>query len=555
MRTILNKLHLYLRKYMIIKSTTIGLDRLGIQTLNNVCYNFSSKDLVTDIVNNGEGIIGMRGAAMVNTGIYTGRSPKDKYIVDEPSSNEKVWWGNVNQKIPEGIFNNLFRQIIDFYNEKKESKTYVFDGYAGADPKYSLNVRILAKKAWQAHFVRNMFINQNNINPGDFEPGFTIINASELKNTDFEKFNMNSETFIIFHLAKKIAIIGGTEYGGEMKKGIFSVLHYLLPQRGVLSMHCSANVQDNMQNSAIFFGLSGTGKTTLSTDPNRPLIGDDEHGWSDDGIFNFEGGCYAKVINLNPNEEPDIYDAIREEALLENVVFDNDTLEIDFTDGSKTENTRVSYPIEHISNSIASRGMLSTAGHPEKIIFLTCDAYGVLPPVAKLTPEQAMYHFISGYTAKVAGTERGVTEPTATFSPCFGGPFLTLHPFEYAKLLKEKMKKFKVKVYLVNTGWVGESAQSGAKRFSLPKTRNILNSILNGSIEKSNFREDMYFGFKIPEKLNNLDSNTLNPLYAWKMLDKYHSSAQMLVNKFQKNYKLYDLGDENILNAGPKIPK
>ena len=555
MRTILNKLHLYLRKYMIIKSTTIGLDRLGIQTLNNVCYNFSSKDLVTDIVNNGEGIIGMRGAAMVNTGIYTGRSPKDKYIVDEPSSNEKVWWGNVNQKIPEGIFNNLFRQIIDFYNEKKESKTYVFDGYAGADPKYSLNVRILAKKAWQAHFVRNMFINQNNINPGDFEPGFTIINASELKNTDFEKFNMNSETFIIFHLAKKIAIIGGTEYGGEMKKGIFSVLHYLLPQRGVLSMHCSANVQDNMQNSAIFFGLSGTGKTTLSTDPNRPLIGDDEHGWSDDGIFNFEGGCYAKVINLNPNEEPDIYDAIREEALLENVVFDNDTLEIDFTDGSKTENTRVSYPIEHISNSIASRGMPSTSGHPEKIIFLTCDAYGVLPPVAKLTPEQAMYHFISGYTAKVAGTERGVTEPTATFSPCFGGPFLTLHPFEYAKLLKEKMKKFKVKVYLVNTGWVGDSAQSGAKRFSLPKTRNILNSILNGSIEKSNFREDMYFGFKIPEKLNNLDFKTLNPLYAWKMLDKYHSSAQMLVIKFQKNYKLYDLGDENILNAGPKIPK
>ena len=555
MRTILNKLHLYLRKYMIIKSTTIGLDRLGIQTLNNVCYNFSSKDLVTDIVNNGEGIIGMRGAAMVNTGIYTGRSPKDKYIVDEPTSNEKVWWGNVNQKIPEGIFNNLFRQIIDFYNEKKESKTYVFDGYAGADPKYSLNVRILAKKAWQAHFVRNMFINQNNINPGDFEPGFTIINASELKNTDFEKFNMNSETFIIFHLAKKIAIIGGTEYGGEMKKGIFSVLHYLLPQRGVLSMHCSANVQDNMQNSAIFFGLSGTGKTTLSTDPNRPLIGDDEHGWSDDGIFNFEGGCYAKVINLNPNEEPDIYDAIREEALLENVVFDNDTLEIDFTDGSKTENTRVSYPIEHISNSIASRGMPSTSGHPEKIIFLTCDAYGVLPPVAKLTPEQAMYHFISGYTAKVAGTERGVTEPTATFSPCFGGPFLTLHPFEYAKLLKEKMKKFKVKVYLVNTGWVGDSAQSGAKRFSLPKTRNILNSILNGSIEKSNFREDMYFGFKIPEKLNNLDYKTLNPLYAWKMLDKYHSSAQMLVIKFQKNYKLYDLGDENILNAGPKIPK
>ena len=319
-------------------------------------------------------------------------------------------------------------------------------------------------------------------------------------------------------------------------------------------MHCSANVQDDMQNSAIFFGLSGTGKTTLSTDPDRPLIGDDEHGWSDDGIFNFEGGCYAKVINLNPKEEPDIYNAIREEALLENVVFDKDTLDIDFTDGSKTENTRVSYPIEHINNSIAGRGMPSMAGHPEKIIFLTCDAYGVLPPVAKLTPEQAMYHFISGYTAKVAGTERGVTEPTATFSPCFGGPFLTLHPLEYAKLLKEKMKKFSVKVYLVNTGWVGESAQSGAKRFSLPKTRKILSSILNDSIEKSDFEMDMYFGFEIPKKLDSLDSKTLNPLHAWKNQDKYHSSAIMLVKKFQDNYKLYDLGDKNILNAGPIIP-
>ena len=540
---------------MITQSDRIGLDRLGIDNLDNICYNFSSKELVTDIVNNGEGIIGMRGAAMVDTGIYTGRSPKDKYIVDESSSNEKVWWGDVNQKISENIFDLLFKQVIDFYNNEKDSKTYVFDGYAGADPKYSLNVRIIAKKAWQAHFVRNMFINQDNLNPEDFDPGFTIINASELKNTEYEKFNMNSETFIIFHLAKKLAIIGGTEYGGEMKKGIFSVLHYLLPQRGVLSMHCSANVQDDMQNSAIFFGLSGTGKTTLSTDSHRPLVGDDEHGWSDDGIFNFEGGCYAKVINLNPKEEPDIFNAIREEALLENVVFDMDTLDIDFSDGSKTENTRVSYPIEHINNSIASKGMPSMAGHPGKIIFLTCDAYGVLPPVAKLNPEQAMYHFISGYTAKVAGTERGVTEPTATFSPCFGGPFLTLHPLEYAKLLKEKMKNFRVKVYLVNTGWVGESAQSGAKRFSLPKTRNILSAILNGSIEKSNFETDIYFGFEIPEELDSLDSKTLNPLYAWKDLNKYHTSAKMLVNKFQKNYYLYDLGDKNILNAGPKIPK
>ena len=539
---------------MVINSNKIGLHELGMLDLQNVCYNFTSKALVEDIVKNGEGIVGMRGAAMVDTGIYTGRSPKDKYIVDELSSQKKIWWGEVNKKISESVFDFLFSQVIDFYNNKKDSKTYVFDGYAGADPNYSLKVRIIAKKAWQAHFVHNMFINVEKNDPDNFDPGFTIINASELKNARFKEFGMNSETFIIFHLAKKIAIIGGTEYGGEMKKGIFSVLHYLLPQKGVLSMHCSANVQDNMKNAAIFFGLSGTGKTTLSTDPDRPLVGDDEHGWSDDGIFNFEGGCYAKVINLNPNEEPDIYNAIRKEALLENVVFDSKTYEIDFSDGSKTENTRVSYPIEHINNSVAGKGMPSMAGHPEKIIFLTCDAYGVLPPVAKLTPEQAMYHFISGYTAKVAGTERGITEPIATFSPCFGGPFLTLHPFEYAKLLKEKMKKFSVEVYLVNTGWVGNSAESGAKRFSLPKTRKILSAILNGTIENSKFTSDRYFGFKIPEQFDNLNSKILNPIYAWQDIDQYHMSAKMLVEKFQENYKLYDLGDKNILNAGPKIP-
>ena len=365
---------------------------------------------------------------------------------------------------------------------------------------------------------------------------------------------MNSETFIIFHMEKRIAIIGGTEYGGEMKKGIFSVLHYLLPQKGVLSMHCSANVQEDQKNPAIFFGLSGTGKTTLSTDPIRPLIGDDEHGWSNDGIFNFEGGCYAKVINLNPDEEPDIYNAIRKGALLENVVYDEETLEIDFTDGSKTENTRVSYPLDHIDNSISGKGMPSMASHPEKIIFLTCDAYGVLPPVAKLTSAQAMYHFISGYTAKVAGTERGITEPTATFSPCFGGPFLTLHPLSYAELLKEKMEKFNVPVYLVNTGWVGASAQSGAKRFSLPKTREILNAILNGDIEKVNYEKDLYFGFDIPTTLSSIEPRLLDPLKAWDNIEQYHDTAKELVKKFQHNYEQYDLGDDMLRSAGPKIP-
>ena len=538
---------------MKITGNDLGLAKLGLLDLTNVHRNISVESMVADIVSNGEGVIGLRGAAMVDTGIYTGRSPNDKYIVDEPSSNEKIWWGPVNRKVSEEVFDGLYNKVVNYYNRSDDSKTYIFDGFAGADPTYSLNVRIIAKKAWQAHFVHNMFIRPEDGDLDDFNPEFTIINASDVSNKDFKTLGMNSETFILFHLGRRIAIIGGTEYGGEMKKGIFSVLHYLLPQRGVLSMHCSANVYVDGGNPAIFFGLSGTGKTTLSTDPVRPLIGDDEHGWSDDGIFNFEGGCYAKVINLNKDEEPDIYNAIREGALLENVVYNEDTKVIDFTDGSKTENTRVSYPLNHIDNSVYGQGKPSVAGHPEKIIFLTCDAYGVLPPVAKLSSDQAMYHFISGYTAKVAGTERGITEPTATFSPCFGGPFLTLHPLRYAELLKEKMEKFDVDVYLVNTGWVGASAKSGAKRFNLPKTREIINSILGGEIEKSEFETDTYFGFQIPISLGEIDSNLLNPVRAWDNLDEYHVTAKELVRKFQANYKQYDLGDTAVLNAGPSL--
>jgi len=538
---------------MKITGNDLELAKLGLLDLTNIHRNNSVESMVTDIVGNGEGVIGLRGAAMVDTGIYTGRSPNDKYIVDEPSSTEKIWWGPVNRKVSEEVFDVLYNKVVNYYNRSDDSKTYIFDGFAGADPTYSLNVRIIAKKAWQAHFVHNMFIRPEDGELDDFNPEFTIINASDVSNKDFKTLGMNSETFILFHLGRRIAIIGGTEYGGEMKKGIFSVLHYLLPQRGVLSMHCSANVYVDSSNPAIFFGLSGTGKTTLSTDPVRPLIGDDEHGWSDDGIFNFEGGCYAKVINLNKDEEPDIYNAIRKGALLENVVYNEDTKVIDFTDGSKTENTRVSYPLNHIDNSVYGQGKPSVAGHPEKIIFLTCDAYGVLPPVAKLSSDQAMYHFISGYTAKVAGTERGITEPTATFSPCFGGPFLTLHPLRYAELLKEKMEKFDVDVYLVNTGWVGASAKSGAKRFNLPKTREIINSILGGEIEKSEFETDPYFGFQIPISLGEIDSNLLNPVRAWNNLDEYHVTAKELVQKFQANYKQYDLGDTAVLNAGPSL--
>ena len=531
----------------------LALDKMGFTDLGQVLRNLPVEDIIENIVDHQEGTLGLNGAVMVDTGRYTGRSPKDKYFVDEESSNKNLWWGPVNAKIDESIFDDLYEQVVDYYNHSDDSNTYVFDGFAGADPTYRLNVRIIAKKAWQAHFAHNMFIRPDEGELDGFNPDFTIINASDVYNQKFEAYGMHSKTFIIFHMAKRIAIIGGTEYGGEMKKGIFSVMNYMLPLQGVLAMHCSANVDKNGENPAIFFGLSGTGKTTLSTDPERPLIGDDEHGWSDDGIFNFEGGCYAKVIDLNPEYEPDIYHAIRHGALLENVVFDEETKEIDFTDDSKTQNTRVSYPLNYIDNSVYGQGKPSMSGHPETIIFLTCDAYGIFPPVSKLTPEQAMYHFISGYTAKVAGTERGITEPVATFSPCFGGPFLTLHPLKYAELLKQKMNQHQVPAYLVNTGWVGASAQSGAKRISLPVTRQIIHATLDGSIDSSTFEADPYFGIMAPQCLGDIDPDILVPAKAWKDQNEYNNIAKKLVKKFQKNFEQYDLGDAEILSAGPKI--
>ena len=531
----------------------LALDKMGFTDLGQVLRNLPVEDIIENIVDHQEGTLGLNGAVMVDTGRYTGRSPKDKYFVDEESSNKNLWWGPVNAKIDESIFDDLYEQVVDYYNHSDDSNTYVFDGFAGADPTYRLNVRIIAKKAWQAHFAHNMFIRPEKGELDGFNTDFTIINASDVYNQKFEAYGMHSKTFIIFHMAKRIAIIGGTEYGGEMKKGIFSVMNYMLPLQGVLAMHCSANVDKNGENPAIFFGLSGTGKTTLSTDPKRPLIGDDEHGWSDDGIFNFEGGCYAKVIDLNPEHEPDIYHAIRHGALLENVVFDEETKEIDFTDDSKTQNTRVSYPLNYIDNSVYGQGKPSMSGHPETIIFLTCDAYGILPPVSKLTPEQAMYHFISGYTAKVAGTERGITEPVATFSPCFGGPFLTLHPLKYAELLKQKMNQHQVPAYLVNTGWVGASAQSGAKRISLPVTRQIIHATLDGSIDSSTFEADPYFGIMVPQRLGDIDPGMLVPAKAWKDQNEYNNIAKELVKKFQKNFEQYDLGDAEILSAGPKI--
>ena len=457
----------------------IDLNTSSVQSISNfdlgekVQFNLSAPKLIEANLSEGIGRLTPTGAIMVDTGIYTGRSPKDKYFVREGASQDHIWWGEVNQPIEEPVFDELLNLVQAEYASNISTPTYIFEGFAGADPRHRLKVRIIAKKAWQALFVHNMFIRATADELIDFEPDFTIINASDVHNPNYVKHGMNSDVFVSFHLGRGLAIIGGTEYGGEMKKGIFSVLNYKLPLSGILSMHCSCNVDPNSGESALFFGLSGTGKTTLSTDPHRPLIGDDEHGWSEDGIFNIEGGCYAKVINLSAEDEPQIYNAIRFGAQLENVVYDTNSRQVDYTDTSKTQNTRVSYPIHFIPNSLAARGEKSMTGHPTHVIFLTCDAFGVLPPVSQLTPEQAMYHFISGYTAKVAGTERGVIEPQATFSPCFGGPFLPLHPLRYAELLRQKIQDHAVKVYLVNTGWSGTTAASGAKRIALRGTRAI----------------------------------------------------------------------------------
>lgn len=533
----------------------LGLQDLGMKNIYRILRNLPVESLIEDSILKKETKMGMNGAVMVDTGRYTGRSPKDKYFVSENTSKDNLWWGSVNQKVDSEVFEHLYKKVINYYNHADDSNTYIFDGFAGADPEYQISIRIIAKKAWQALFAHNMFIRPSDDELKGFSPDFTIINASEVFDEAFEKHKLNSDTFILFNLEKRVCIIGGTEYGGEIKKGIFSVLNYMLPLQGVLSMHCSANTDNNGENPALFFGLSGTGKTTLSTDPNRPLIGDDEHGWSDNGIFNFEGGCYAKVIDLDKEAEPDIYNAIKHGALLENVVFDERTRVIDFSDNSKTENTRVSYPLNFIENSLFAAGKNSMSGHPKKIIFLACDAYGVLPPVSKLTNEQAMYYFISGYTAKVAGTERGITEPQATFSPCFGGPFLTLHPLKYADLLKEKIVKHDVKVYLVNTGWIGGSAMNGAKRISIQNTRAMITAILDGSIEQSDFEVLPVLNLNIPLSLTGVKSEILNPRKAWDDPLEYDKMLEHLAKLLVDNFTKYGQAVKHLENAGPKLNK
>ncbi|MFO7852762.1 MAG: phosphoenolpyruvate carboxykinase (ATP) [Bacteroidota bacterium] len=499
-----------------------------------------------------KGVVTNTGAVAVDTGIYTGRSPKDKYIVLDDKTRDTIWWKSEKAQVSDNKPINL-----EVWNHCKNlaskqlsgKKLYVMDCYAGANKDTRLNIRFITEVAWQAHFIKNMFIRPTEEELESFQPEFVFLVASKTRNDKWKEQGLHSETFVFFNLTENMAVLGGSWYGGELKKGIFSVMNYYLPLQKIAAMHCSANLgKDN--DVAIFFGLSGTGKTTLSTDPDRALIGDDEHGWDDDGIFNFEGGCYAKCINLSKEKEPDIYNAIRRDALLENVVVREDG-SIDFDDGSKTENTRVSYPIYHIKNIVKP---VSKAGHASRVIFLTADAFGVLPPVSKLNKGQTSYYFISGYTAKVAGTERGIKEPQPSFSACFGAAFLLLDPIIYANELVRKMELHGADAWLVNTGWMGGPYGVG-KRIDLKSTRRIINSILDGSINDAEFYETPVFNLSVPDEVKGVDKKLLEPAKAWESPHDWHKSATVLADKFIQNFKKFAVNKDllELTKYGPQL--
>ena len=488
------------------------------------------------------------GALNVMTGIYTGRSPQDKYIVMDETSKDTVWWTSAEYKNDNHPASKKAWEVVKGLAKKELSnkKLFVVDAFCGADESSRMAVRFIMEVAWQAHFVTNMFINPTKEELENFEPDFVVYNASKAKIDNYKELGLNSETAIMFNITSREQVIVNTWYGGEMKKGMFSMMNYYLPLKGIASMHCSANTDVNGKNTAIFFGLSGTGKTTLSTDPKRLLIGDDEHGWDDNGIFNFEGGCYAKVINLDKESEPDIYKAIKRNALLENVTLDKDG-KIDFADGSVTENTRVSYPIEHIEKIVRP---VSKAPAAKDVIFLSADAFGVLPPVSILTPEQTKYYFLSGFTAKLAGTERGITEPTPTFSACFGQAFLELHPTKYAEELVKRMEANGSRAFLVNTGWNGSG-----KRISIKDTRGIIDAILDGSIEKSETKKIPYFNFEVPTSLPGVDDKILDPRDTYEDVAVWEEKAKDLAGRFIKNFAKYEgnAAGKALVAAGPKL--
>ncbi len=531
----------------------VDLTKYGITGTTEIVYNPSYEDLYKEetkpeLTGYDVGVDTELGAVNVMTGIYTGRSPKDKYIVVDENSKDTVWWttdGYPNDNHPLSQENwAILKEIAK--KELSNKRLFVVDAFCGANRDTRMAIRFVVEVAWQAHFIKNMFIQPTAEELDSFEPDFVVYNASKAKVENYKEMGLNSETAVAFNITSREQVIINTWYGGEMKKGMFSMMNYYLPLKGIAAMHCSANTDMEGKNTAIFFGLSGTGKTTLSTDPKRLLVGDDEHGWDDNGVFNFEGGCYAKVINLDKDSEPDIYNAIKRDALLENVTVDKDG-KIDFNDKSVTENTRVSYPINHITNIVKP---ISSAPAANNVIFLSADAFGVLPPVSILTPEQTKYYFLSGFTAKLAGTERGITEPTPTFSACFGQAFLELHPTKYAEELVKRMQQSGAKAYLVNTGWNGTG-----KRISIKDTRGIIDGILSGAIKTAPTKTIPYFNFEVPTELEGVDSAILDPRDTYANASQWDEKAKDLASRFIKNFAKYETNDAGkaLVAAGPQL--
>ncbi len=530
----------------------IDLTKYGISGTTEIIYNPSYEQLFEEETKEGltgfdKGVVTELGAVNVMTGVYTGRSPKDKFIVMDENSKDTVWWTSEEYKNDNKPCSEESWAALKAIAQKELSnkRLFVVDGFCGANKDTRMAVRFIMEVAWQAHFVKNMFIRPTEEELASFEPDFVVYNASKAKVENYKELCLNSETAVVFNITSREQVIINTWYGGEMKKGMFSMMNYYLPLKGIASMHCSANTNEKGE-TAIFFGLSGTGKTTLSTDPKRQLIGDDEHGWDDNGIFNFEGGCYAKVIKLDKESEPDIYNAIKRDALLENVTVDENG-KIDFNDKSVTENTRVSYPIYHINNIVEP---VSAAPAAKNVIFLSADAFGVLPPVSILTPEQCKYYFLSGFTAKLAGTERGITEPTPTFSACFGQAFLELHPTKYAEELVKRMEKSGAKAYLVNTGWNGTG-----KRISIKDTRGIIDAILDGSINNAPTKQIPVFNFEVPTELPGVDPKILDPRDTYTDAAEWQSKAEDLASRFIKNFGKYTTNEAGkaLVEAGPKL--
>ena len=521
--------------------SSYALDKHGILNVDTTHWNLSIPALYEESIRRGEGRMSQGGALVVQTGQHTGRSANDKFIVDEPENRDQIWWGAVNKPISQSHFDDMHRRMLAYFQARE---VFIKDSWAGADRDYRIGVRVITENAWHAMFAHNMFLEPTPGEHENFVPDFTVIHAPRFQAVP-ESDGTNSDVFILVNFAQRLILIGGTSYAGEIKKSIFSILNYLLPAQGVLPMHCSVNI-GRQDDSAVFFGLSGTGKTTLSADPNRTLVGDDEHGWSDNGVFNFEGGCYAKVINLSAEAEPEIYETTRRfGTILENVVMAEGTRGLDLDDGIMTENTRASYPLDFIPNASAS----GAAGHPNNVVMLTADAFGVLPPIAKLTPEQAMYHFLSGYTAKVAGTEKGLgNEPQATFSTCFGAPFMPRHPTEYAKLLGEKIARHDVTCWLVNTGWTGGAYGTG-HRMPIGHTRALLSAALDGGLAAAPVRLDASFGLHVPESCAGVPDEVLTPRETWSDKSAYDSTATDLVGRFGSNFEQFESQVEDGVKA------